>query len=168
MATTSPEGDNTVRRTFTFGSNPGQTDPLDLPLREVNPDANLEEFTTETRTGNIIKPIKSNITGQIEDWKLVTFKIDDPENPRNWSKLYKWWCTMVVAWTCFVVAFSSSVITADLEGVSATFGVSEEVSLLTITVFVIGFGVGMCYPPVFTSSILTDVLSRTYGICTVI
>lgn len=168
MATTSPEGDNTVRRTFTFGSNPGQTDPLDLPLREVNPDANLEEFTTETRTGNIIKPIKSNVTGQIEDWKLVTFKIDDPENPRNWSKLYKWWCTMVVSWTCFVVAFSSSVITADLEGVSATFGVSEEVSLLTITVFVIGFGVGMCYPPVFTSSILTDVLSRTYGICTVV
>ncbi|KAL2220367.1 putative MFS multidrug transporter [Thermoascus aurantiacus ATCC 26904] len=155
MATTSPEGDNTARRTFTFGSNPGQTDPLDLPLREVNPDANLEEFTTETRTGNIIKPIKSNVTGQIEDWKLVTFKIDDPENPRNWSKLYKWWCTMVVAWTCFVVAFSSSVITADLEGVSATFGVSEEVSLLTITVFVIGFGVGpMAFAP------LSEMLGR--------
>ena len=49
---------------------------------------------------------------------------------------------MVVAFTCFVVAFNSSVITANLEGVSARFHVSEEVSLLTITVFVIGFGVG--------------------------
>jgi MFS family permease len=49
---------------------------------------------------------------------------------------------MVVALTCFVVAFNSAVITADLEGVSKTFNVSEEVSLLTITVFVIGFGVG--------------------------
>jgi hypothetical protein len=51
---------------------------------------------------------------------------------------------MVVAVTCFVVAFCSSVITADLVGVQETFGVSEEVSLLTITVFVVGFGVGKC------------------------
>lgn len=54
----------------------------------------------------------------------------------------EWWCTMVVAFTCFVVAFNSAVITADLEGVSETFHVSMEVSLLTITLFVIGFGVG--------------------------
>jgi multidrug resistance protein len=49
---------------------------------------------------------------------------------------------MVVAFTCFVVAFNSSVVTANLEGVSRRFNVSEEVSLLTITMFVIGFGVG--------------------------
>ncbi|MBO1764917.1 MFS transporter, partial [Escherichia coli] len=49
---------------------------------------------------------------------------------------------------CFVVAFNSAVITADLEGVSAEFGVSEEVSLLTITLFVVGFGVGpMVFAP---------------------
>jgi MFS family permease len=41
-----------------------------------------------------------------------------------------------------VVAFNSSVITANLEGVSSTFHVSDEVALLTITMFVIGFGVG--------------------------
>lgn len=49
---------------------------------------------------------------------------------------------MVVAFTCFVVAFNSAVITADLEGVSETFQVSMEVALLSITMFVIGFGVG--------------------------
>jgi multidrug resistance protein len=49
---------------------------------------------------------------------------------------------MVVAFTCFTVAFNSAVITADLEGVSEEFHVSLEVSLLTITMFVIGFGVG--------------------------
>lgn len=41
-----------------------------------------------------------------------------------------------------MVAFCSGAITADLGGVSKSFGVSEEVSLLTITVFVVGFGVG--------------------------
>jgi hypothetical protein len=134
---------NIPRRTLTLGSQPGEVDPLDLPLRQINETANLEEFTTETRTGNIIKPVRSNVTGKMEDWKLVTFKIDDPENPKNWSKARKWWCTMVVAFTCFVVAFCSAVITAGLDGPTRTFHVSMEVSLLQITVFVVGFGVGM-------------------------
>lgn len=130
-------------RTFSAGSPPGQTDPLDLPYRQVTNDANLEEYTTETAAGEIIKPVRSSATGKMEDWKLVTFTIDDPENPKNWSKAFKWYCTMVVAFTCFVVAFCSSVITADLEGVAEDFHVSREVTFIPVTVFVIGFGVGM-------------------------
>ncbi|KAJ5908613.1 hypothetical protein N7495_001295 [Penicillium taxi] len=125
-----------------------QPDYLDLPVREVTDDADLEEYTTETAAGEIIKPIKSNVTGNLEEWKLVTFHIDDPENPKNWSKAYKWYCTMVVAFTCFVVAFCSSVITSGLPGPVETFNVSMEVSLVVVTVFVIGFGVGpMAFAP---------------------
>ncbi|PKY03811.1 synaptic vesicle transporter [Aspergillus campestris IBT 28561] len=125
-----------------------QVDPTDLPLRQVTENANLEEYVTETAAGEIIKPVKSTVTGQMEDWKLVTFKIDDPENPKNWSKAFKWYCTMVVSFTCFVVAFTSSVITADIEGPAKEFGVSREVSLVVVTVFVIGFGVGpMAFAP---------------------
>lgn len=133
---------NESSRPASLGSGPEPIDYLDLPVRELNDGADLREYITETRRGEIIKSVKSNVTGRMEDWKLVTFTIDDPENPKNWSKLYKWYCTMVVAFTCFVVAFASSVITADLEGPMADFGVSREVSLLTVTVFVIGFGVG--------------------------
>lgn len=115
---------------------------IDLPVREVTDGADLREYTTETRDGAIIKPVKSNATGKMEDWKLVTFTVDDPENPKNWSKAFKWYCTMVVAFTCFVVALCSSIITASLEGPMESFGVSEEVSLVVVTVFVIGFGVG--------------------------
>lgn len=47
-----------------------------------------------------------------------------------------------------IVAFNSSVITADLEGVVKEFNVSEEVALLSITLFVVGFGVGpMAFAP---------------------
>jgi hypothetical protein len=52
---------------------------------------------------------------------------------------------MVVAVTCFVVAFCSAVITAGTVGPEKEFHVSEEVSLLPITVFVVGFGIGMQY-----------------------
>ncbi|KAJ5165259.1 Major facilitator superfamily domain general substrate transporter [Penicillium coprophilum] len=123
-------------------------DYLDLPVREVTDGADLREYIAETREGEIIKPVKSNVTGKMEDWKMVTFTIDDPENPKNWSKAYKWYCTMVVAFTCFVVAFCSSVITADIEGPMEDFHVGREVSLLVVTVFVIGFGVGpMVFAP---------------------
>jgi hypothetical protein len=51
--------------------------------------------------------------------------------------------TMVVAITCFVVAFCSAVITAGTVGPEKDFHVSREVSFLPITVFVVGFGIGM-------------------------
>lgn len=76
------------------------------------------------------------------DYKLVAFAEGDPDDPKNWSKAFKWYITMVVAVTCFVVAFCSSVITADVGSVAEEFGVSHEAALVPITVFVVGFGVG--------------------------
>jgi multidrug resistance protein len=117
-------------------------DILNLPTRILSNEANMAEYTEETLLGEIPTTIKSKLTGKIEQYELVTFKFNDPANPKNWSKGYKWYCTLVVAFTCFVVAFDSGVITADLEGVSKAFDVSNEIALLSITVFVIGFGVG--------------------------
>ncbi|OTB06161.1 hypothetical protein M426DRAFT_259540 [Hypoxylon sp. CI-4A] len=124
---------------------------VNLPYRTLSGDANLSEYTTETVNGEIPGPVEPDGTGR---YKLVTFTPNDPENPKNWSKGYKWYCTMVVAITCFVVAFASSVVTADIAGVREEFGVSEEVALLSITLFVVGFGVG---PMVFAP------LSEIYG-----
>jgi hypothetical protein len=122
-------------------------DVVNLPIRTLSNNANLDEYTQETISGQMLREVRSH-AGKVEKYDLVTFTIDDPENPKNWSKAHKWWCTMCVAVTCFVVAFNSAVVTADLEGVSAEFGVSEEVALLTITLFVAGFGVGpMVFAP---------------------
>lgn len=158
-----------VRRTSTAGrsqANPDKEvfDPnldINLPYRTLSRDANFDEYRVESHTGTIPGPIERSSATQTSGgkggekrYKLVTFTENDPENPKNWSKMYKWYITMVVAATCFVVAFCSSVITADLIGVTKTFNVSLEVSFLTITVFVIGFGVGpMAFAP----------LSEIYG-----
>lgn len=109
-------------------------DPLELPYETLNDNANMAEFTTETAGGVMLETTRSRATGKLETHKLVTFTVDDKENPKNWSKAYKWYCTMIIAFTCFAVAFNSAVITADLVGVEETFGVSEEVALLTISV----------------------------------
>lgn len=115
---------------------------VNLPYRTLSADANFDEYVRETRDGQILDTALSHVTGKLETHTLVTFTINDPKNPKNWSKAYKWYCTMVVAFTCFVVAFNSSVVTADITGVSKQFGVSDEVSLLSVTLFVVGFGLG--------------------------
>jgi len=123
---------------------------INLPYRTLSANANLAEYVAEVPRGELPGPV----TPDGKEYKLVAFTPGDKENPKNWSKAYKWWCTMVVAMTCFVVAFASSVITADIIGVSKEFNVSEEVGLITITVFVVGFGVG---PMIFAP------LSEIYG-----
>jgi hypothetical protein len=128
-----------------------------LPYRTLSQDANLAEYTAEVPQGEITGPAKPDGSGY---YKLVTFTPGDPANPKNWSKAYKWWCTMVVAVTCFVVAFCSSVITADMEGVMETFHVSEEAALVSITVFVVGFGVGKSWRSTLSQpSIVTRLIS---------
>jgi hypothetical protein len=117
-------------------------DLVNLPSRTLGSNAELGEYSEETAEGQILKQVKSNKTGRIERYELVTFVVGDKENPKNWSKLYKWWCTMIVAITCFVVAFNSAVITANIKGPAEEFHVSEEVALLSITLFVVGFGIG--------------------------
>ncbi|KAK3382760.1 major facilitator superfamily domain-containing protein [Lasiosphaeria ovina] len=128
-------------------------EPVDvnLPYRTLSANANMAEYEIETKTG--VLPA-GPLNGTERNYKLVTFVEGDPENPKNWSRAYKWYCTMVVAVTCFVVAFCSSVITADIPGVAEEFNVSEEVALVSITVFVVGFGIG---PMIFAP------LSEIYG-----
>ena len=133
----------------------------------------MAEYTEETVLGQIPTAVISKTSGKLENYELVTFKINDPRNPKNWSKTYKWYCTGVVAFTCFVVAFCSGVITADLAGVSETFRVSEEVALLTITVFVFGFEVGLLVfapmsevfgrQPVYVTTLLVAVVFTILG-----
>ncbi|KAK2675765.1 MFS transporter superfamily [Fusarium oxysporum f. sp. vasinfectum] len=81
---------------------------IDLPYRTLSANANLDEYRVEVPGGAIPGPIQpeeiarkstNHEPGQERRYKLVTFTPGDKENPKNWSKAYKWWCTMVVALT---------------------------------------------------------------------
>lgn len=74
--------------------------------------------------------------------RIVQFVEGEKEDPRNWSKSYKWFLTFFLGLICFDVAFASAIVTGDIEGPMKTFHVSEEVVILTVTLLVIGFGVG--------------------------
>lgn len=141
-----------LHKTTTVDNNP---DPY-LPYRTLSNNANLAEFTEETATGTIPKLTTTNIGGKVK-YNLVTFTPNDPDNPKNWSKAYKWWCTMVIAITCLSVALCSSVITPAIDGVVDEFGCTRTIALLSVTMFVLGFGIG---PMVFAP--MSEVVGRQW------
>ena len=133
-----------IRRTTTTESRKEARDAdldVNLPYRTLTTEANMDEYRVESRTGEIPGPPKPGVGKG--NYRLVTFEPGDPGNPKNWTKTRKWYCTLIVAFTCFVVAFESSVITADIIGVAREFDASYELTLASISLFVMGFGIGM-------------------------
>jgi multidrug resistance protein len=74
--------------------------------------------------------------------RLVVFVDNDKQDPRNWSPMKKWGLTILLGILCFDVALGSAIVTGDIAGPMEAFGVSQEVIILTITLFVLGFGFG--------------------------
>lgn len=134
--------------TSTVRSTKATRDPeldLSLPYRTLTEGANMEQYRVETREGEIPGPPRKD--GDPNDrYRMVTFEPNDPGNPKNWSLAMKWYCTFVVAITCLVVALNSSIISADVGAVAEEFGQSEQLTLASISLFVMGFGVGRFSP----------------------
>jgi hypothetical protein len=106
------------------------------------------------------KPSKYSGCGTPDDPFVVEWDLADLQNPYNWSKLRKWVITAQVvfhtplytklvnngtlqmAMSTFSVSFGSSSYTGGIQFVMADLHISEEVALLGVTVYVIGFALG--------------------------
>ncbi|EME85198.1 uncharacterized protein MYCFIDRAFT_46692 [Pseudocercospora fijiensis CIRAD86] len=67
---------------------------------------------------------------------------DDPQKPMNWSPFRKWAIAINMGLMTLVVTFSSSVLSSAIVPTSVEFGVSEEVMVLMVSLFVLGFAFG--------------------------
>lgn len=61
-----------------------------IPERYLEPIASRTSAQTHTRTVTDVE--KGGKTKESKGFQFVTWKVDDPEDPRNWSDLYRW-CT---------------------------------------------------------------------------
>ncbi|KAF4571119.1 hypothetical protein EYR36_001610 [Pleurotus pulmonarius] len=95
----------------------------------------------EQHTSPVSPSISSLEKGQTSI-QLVVWKDNDPEDPRNWSKGYRWYLTTLFAGSVLAVAFGSSVITGDFKDIEEEFQISEVVAALTVSLMVVGFGLG--------------------------
>ncbi|EKG12692.1 Major facilitator superfamily [Macrophomina phaseolina MS6] len=80
--------------------------------------------------------------GTVAQPYIVEWAPHDARNPQQWSKLYKWIVALTVAFATLAVSFCSSAYSGGLRGVMQTFGVSEEVATLGLSLFVLGFALG--------------------------
>lgn len=67
---------------------------------------------------------------------------NDPANPMNFSKARKWWISILTALLTFVISFGSSVFSATTTVTAEHFGASQEVMILGVTLYVVGFACG--------------------------
>lgn len=73
---------------------------------------------------------------------IVDWLPDEEANPYNWSPVFKWVFVAVAALCTLCIAFASSCYTGAAGILTVEFGVEEEIVILGVSLFVLGFGVG--------------------------
>lgn len=104
------------------------------------PAETLESIRPTTSRGRQISPADVEKGGEPVDF--VTFTINDPDNPHNWSNLFRWYVTIVVSILVVCVAYGSAFVTGGLGLIEEKYHVSLEVATLTVSIMVCGFAVG--------------------------
>lgn len=131
----------------TPGSTP-QSGSLDL-------EASLGKPSTETRLGRLYSQSPNNSSNanrtsgepilaeaEKDDRFLVEWAPGDTTHPRNWSHSKKWYAVSLACFMEFGISFASSAYSSAEDGIAASFGVSQEVTLVGLTVFIAGLGLG--------------------------
>lgn len=67
---------------------------------------------------------------------------DDPQNPMNFNPKRKWAIATIMGLMTFVVTFASSVLSSATMVIAKQYGVGQEVVVLSISLFVLGFAFG--------------------------
>ncbi|KAH8819819.1 major facilitator superfamily domain-containing protein [Xylogone sp. PMI_703] len=93
-------------------------------------------------------------SGTSEDPFQVTWIPDDSRNPQNFSMTKKWLFAFCVSFSTLAVAFSSSSYTGGIKQIVEDFHVGQEVAILGVSLFVLGFVLG---------PLLWGPLSEMYG-----
>ncbi|KAI6153722.1 major facilitator superfamily domain-containing protein [Pisolithus tinctorius] len=73
---------------------------------------------------------------------MVSFSESDPDNPKNWSSVKRWYLTGIAGLLVLNATFASSAPSALVPTLMDEFGISREVGNLMVSLFVAGYCVG--------------------------
>lgn len=113
-------------------------DPQFITSNFNHHDLDLEK--APSRNDSIRQKIENNEPIPLSD--LDWDSPEDPGNPKNWSKAYRWFVTMVAAWMCLVVTFGSSLYTAGIFKIMVKFHASQTLTLAGLTFYLVGLSLG--------------------------
>ncbi|TFY71750.1 hypothetical protein EVG20_g1245 [Dentipellis fragilis] len=127
---------------------------VDVEVREstcVAPpesDARTEKHVEIRTEGNVVHNVSRtsarNYTGSgtADDPYVVDWDLGDPENPYNWPWKRKWLITSQLALGTWTVSFASSSYSGGISFLRQDIPMSEEVAVLGISLYVLGFALG--------------------------
>ncbi|KZZ90266.1 Major facilitator superfamily domain, general substrate transporter [Moelleriella libera RCEF 2490] len=81
-------------------------------------------------------------SGTKDDPFVIHWIPSDPRNPMGFSKFKKWFITITVAVATLAVTLVSSAYTGGAKQIIIEFGCSQEVAVLGVSLFVLGFAIG--------------------------
>ncbi|KAA8569273.1 hypothetical protein EYC84_000934 [Monilinia fructicola] len=109
---------------------------------------------------SILPQKKSSMSNEIPqvsilvDWNGA----NDPGNPLNWSTSYKSWITFLMGMLALSASLGSSIISPAANIIAAYIGVEREVSVLSVSLYILGFAVGpLCWAPI------SEIWGRRWG-----
>ncbi|KKY20874.1 putative mfs multidrug [Phaeomoniella chlamydospora] len=109
----------------------------------VGDDSRFEEKDADIEK-NGEAPANTSPENHVDDPNLVVWDgPDDPENPMNWPITKKWTVTILLATMTLTITFASSIFSTATIRVSEEYHISNEVSILGTSLFVLGF----CFGP---------------------
>ena len=118
-----------------------------LPPSPTQPAQDTHDTTVAT---DIEKPPPSpSPAHRNKDAYLVDWEPNDPANPKNWSRPYKAWITFQLGMLALAGSLASSIIAPAQQEISTYSGVSYEVTVLAISLYILGFAFGpLCWAPI--------------------
>lgn len=125
---------------FIYFSNPGR---VYLPRMDQHPQAQNEDSSAvdvEKVTDEDIHAESGN--SRSKNNNLVEFARDDPSDPRNWPSWRKWSIVVALTIANFSVIWNASGYTTAQMQFESEFGTSAEVSVLPLSLYVIGVALG--------------------------
>jgi len=115
-----------------------QSDGSVTPRNEI-PDSRIRDEQSPPPVGNPPNDVNEK---KEEDPFLVKWDDGDEENPKNWSTKFKSWLTFQLGMLALAASLGSSIISPAEEEIAEYMGVSVEVAVLLISLYILGFALG--------------------------
>lgn len=112
------------------------------PMPDSNRVSYFTHFLNQSGVTQAVIDHKYPGKGTSESPYVVDFLPDDSYNPFNFSERRKWMILIIQATATLAVSFASSAYSGGVREIIMDFGISQEVAILGVSLFVLGFALG--------------------------
>lgn len=143
------------------------TKPHDIVYGSRSKSSHFALITSQSFVTDSVLNYKYAGSGTSDDLFLVEWIPNDPRNPMLFSDTRKWVVTITVSFAALAIAFASTAYSGSVPQVIETFQCSQELAVLGISLFVLGFAIGpLLWAPLSEVYGRQILFSLTYAILT--